>query len=586
MLVWRHPAFAVYLQPVGGYGNVTSNQSTPFRSMSRTLQVSPERRGAYATIRDALTAAAAGATIVVDPGVYYETVHVSGGGITIAAAGDGVVLDGAESYEPVVACRDGSLTLRGITVRAGQTAIRAENARVKLEGCTIFGGYGPAVLLTDRTELSVSDCTINGAQQGMVIEDSVGSITKTTVNDIGDDGIIIRLGAEIMFRDCIITNCGHRGVYVYQSGKPTMEACEISGTGAEGMAVAHQSMPILSRCHIHDTRGVGVSFAATTSGELNGCKVENTAEPGVLIANGARVKVVEGVAAAGVGTAGDSRGDADRVMSLLAELDAMVGLESVKSEVRSIIDEIQVNEWRRNAGLNVGVISNHLIFAGAPGTGKTTVARIYGQLLAALGVLSGGPLREVSRRDLVGQYIGHTAEKTAAVFDETRGGVVFLDEAYTLSRQSGGGGSDFGQEAIDMIVKLMEDMRDEIAVIAAGYTSEMRDFLGANPGLASRFVKTIEFENYSPEELTLIVTRMVNAGDYALQPQAEPLLLRHFASIKRDVNFGNARDARKLFESLRKIQSQRLRRLGRTPGLEELRTLTVADVVIIAASAK
>ncbi|HEX3814604.1 MAG TPA: right-handed parallel beta-helix repeat-containing protein [Mycobacteriales bacterium] len=551
--------------------------------MSRILQVSPERRGAYATIRDALAAATAGATVVVDPGVYSEVVNVSGGGITIAAADDGVILDGAESYEPVVMCQGGQLTLRGITIRAGHTAVRADNAKLELEKCTITGGYGPAVLLTDRSEFTLTECTISGAQQGMVIEDSSGNVTKSTVSDISDDGIIIRLGAETTFRDCRITGCGHRGLYVYQFGKPTLEACEITGTGEEGIAVAAQSMPILSRCHIHDTQGVGVSFAAGTSGELNGCKIENTADPGVLVADGARVEIVEGAAAAGVGTGEESRGDAKKVEALLAELDAMVGLDSVKAEVRAIIDEIQVNEWRRNAGLNVGSMSNHLIFAGAPGTGKTTVARVYGQLLAALGVLPGGPLKEVSRRDLVGQYIGHTAEKTAAVFDETRGGVVFLDEAYTLSRQAGGGGNDFGQEAIDTIVKMMEDLRNEIAVIAAGYTSEMHDFLDANPGLASRFVKTIEFENYSAEELTLIVTRMVDAGDYTLQPEAEPLLLRYFDTVERDKNFGNARDARKLFESLRKIQSQRLRLLGRTPSLDELRTLTVADVGTFAA---
>ena len=123
----------------------------------------------------------------------------------------------------------------------------------------------------------------------------------------------------------------------------------------------------------------------------------------------------------------------------------------------------------------------------------------------------------------------------------------------------------------------MEDMRDEIAVIAAGYTNEMNDFLNANPGLASRFVKTIEFENYSPDELMLIVSRMVTAGDYALQSEAEPMLLRHFASIAGDQNFGNAREARKLFESLRKIQSQRLRLLGRTPTLDELRRLSADD---------
>ena len=156
--------------------------------------------------------------------------------------------------------------------------------------------------------------------------------------------------------------------------------------------------------------------------------------------------------------------------------------------------------------------------------------------------------------------------------------MVFLDEAYTLTRQAGGGGNDFGQEAVDMIVKLMEDRRDTLAVIAAGYTAEMVQFLDANPGLASRFVKTVEFENYGPDELTLIITRMITGGDYLVDDEAEALLLHHFTTVERGADFGNAREARKLFEKLRKVQSQRLRTLGERPTLAQLQTITADDV--------
>src|SRR5436190_3016323 len=144
-----------------------------------------------------------------------------------------------------------------------------------------------------------------------------------------------------------------------------------------------------------------------------------------------------------------------------------------------------------------------------------SLARIYGQLLKALGVLPNGQFKEVARRDLVGQYIGHTAEKATSVFEQALGGVLFIDEAYTLSRSSGAN-SDFGQEAIDTLVKLMEDHRDQVAVIVAGYTREMVDFLDANAGLASRFAKTLEFENYTPEQLVLIVNRIARIDDYLL----------------------------------------------------------------------
>jgi hypothetical protein len=347
----------------------------------------------------------------------------------------------------------------------------------------------------------------------------------------------------------------------------------VSRTAREGVAVAQRSRPELRKCKVHDVGGAGIAFAAGCAGAIDSCHVDNAAPPGILVAAGATPTVTE--PAKRVVASGDAGLD-----DLLADLDAMVGLPGVKAEVHAVVDEIQVNEWRRHAGLSVGTVSHHLIFAGAPGTGKTTVARTYGKLLKSLGVLSKGQFREVSRRDLVGQYIGHTAEKTSVVFEESLGGVLFIDEAYTLSRHAGSGG-DFGQEAIDTLVKLMEDHRGEVAVIVAGYTAEMNEFLDANPGLASRFSKTIEFENYSPDDLVRIVGRMVTAGDYRLDEDAAPVLRAYFARVAGDPNFGNARDARRLFESVRKVQSQRLRLLGRMPEMAELQTLTVEDVLAV-----
>jgi parallel beta-helix repeat protein len=550
--------------------------------MARTLAVAPNQRGAYPTIGDALAAAPDEAVITVAPGEYFEALFVTGKTVTLhAVEGPGTVVIDSGSEQAAVACRGGSVGLHDLTMRSGGPAVTVQDGLLRMEQCEARAGFGAGVTATQGSKLQIRRSKFLGGQYGLVIEDAGGSIEDCEILDVAEDGIIIRVGADPEIRSSTVRGCGYRGVYIYQFGKPTIEGCDISQTGDAGVSVVHQSAPTLRRCTIHDTQGVGIAVALGCQGSIEDCTTSNTAAPAIDIDPGASTTVVTTANAAvkaGVGSADEGpQQDTDKVEALLAELDAMVGLAGVKNEVRSVIDEIQVNEWRRSAGLGVSPMSHHLIFAGAPGTGKTTVARIYGKLLAALGVLTKGQFREVSRRDMVGQYLGHTAEKTATAIDAARGGVLFIDEAYTLSRSFGSGG-DFGQEAIDTLVKMMEDHRHEVAVIAAGYTTEMTEFLDANPGLASRFSKTIEFENYAPDELVLIVTRMAAADDYLLTDGTDEALLAWFSGIERDQNFGNAREARKLFEGMRKAQSQRLRGLGRVPNLDELRTLLVDDV--------
>ncbi|MBX7270165.1 AAA family ATPase [Micromonospora sp. Llam7] len=553
--------------------------------MTRTLLVSPDQPGAFPSIGDALAVAGDGTVVSVSPGTYHEALFVNDRDVTVVAAqGTGTVtIDASAGTYPTVSCNSGRLELRDLALKAGDApVVVADRAKLTMTGCGLTAGFGAAIQVTGRSEFVLTRCRVAGGRYGLVVEDSEGSVEGCEFTDLSEDGIIVRIGAAPTIRTSTVARCGNRGIYVYQYGRPIIEACDISQTTHAGVAVVHQSAPVLRRCRIRDTGGPAVSFARGCHGTVEECTTENTAQPAIEVAEGANPTVVAGTANRKAAFGADAARaatvqDTARVEKLLAELDAMVGLESVKDEVRALIDEIQVNEWRRTAGLPVGTVSHHLIFAGAPGTGKTTVARVYGDLLAALGALPGGAFREVSRRDLVGQYIGHTAEKTAAAFEQARGGVLFVDEAYTLSRASGSGG-DFGQEAIDTLVKLMEDHRDEVAVIAAGYTGEMVQFLDANPGLASRFAKTVEFGNYSPEQLVVIVERMAGGDEYLLADGVSEVLREHFGTVERDQNFGNAREARKLFEGVRKAQAQRLRQSGQRPSLDELRTVTVADV--------
>ena len=234
---------------------------------------------------------------------------------------------------------------------------------------------------------------------------------------------------------------------------------------------------------------------------------------------------------------------------LMAQLDALVGLDAVKREVKSMVNLVKVRQLRREAELPVAPMSLHMVFTGNPGTGKTTVARLLGGLYAAIGALPRGQLVEVDRSGLVAGFVGQTALKTKEVIDSALGGVLFIDEAYSLAE---GGPNDFGGEAIDTLLKAMEDHRDELVVIAAGYPEPMESFLGANPGLESRFNKHIFFPDYTGPELYKIFQAQAEKNGYRLEPEAEDFARAWFEDLyaQRGENFGNGRDVRNHFENM------------------------------------
>ena len=260
---------------------------------------------------------------------------------------------------------------------------------------------------------------------------------------------------------------------------------------------------------------------------------------------------------------------------LLAELDGYIGLQTVKEEVHNLINMASVYQLRRQHDLPTTDMSLHLVFTGNPGTGKTMIARMMARIYRSLDILSRGQLVEVDRSGLVAGYVGQTAIKTQKVIEKAMGGVLFIDEAYALNGRSE---NDFGQEAIDTILKAMEDHRDDLVVIVAGYTDLMDRFIHSNPGLESRFNRFLLFDDYTTDEMVEIFRMQCKKGCYQLTEEAQPLIRDYIAEESADDSFGNARGVRNLFEHVLVAQNNRLATMEKITR-EDLMTITADDVL-------
>lgn len=267
---------------------------------------------------------------------------------------------------------------------------------------------------------------------------------------------------------------------------------------------------------------------------------------------------------------------------ITSDLDSLIGMESIKEEIKTLVKFIEIQKKRKEQGLKTIPISYHCVFTGSPGTGKTTVARILAKIYKELGILKKGQLIETDRSGLVGEYVGQTAVKTNDIIDSAIGGVLFIDEAYSLYNQSA---EDYGREAIATLIKRMEDDRDNLVVILAGYSNEMKQFIDINPGLQSRFNRYFDFPDYQPSELIEIFKLFANNNEYNLEPEAEQKLQELFQRLylHRDENFGNARLVRNIFEKTIENQSVRISSML-DPSKEALSEIKAEDLPMFSPS--
>jgi Holliday junction resolvasome RuvABC ATP-dependent DNA helicase subunit/nitrous oxidase accessory protein NosD len=473
---------------------------------------------------------------------------------------------------------DADATLRECRISdVGTGALITTRHRPFLDGCEFSAVARTGIEIGPDTGVFVRGGSVRrtGSAGIFVDERSEAWIEDVEITDAEGSALVIWTGARPRVRSVTIARSGKNGIYAGEGAAGLLEDCDVSATGFPALYVGAKATPVLRRCVVHDTKE-DLTLADGAEPVFEACRTRDVADSTMPHTDAEEVSVPAGKrgSASGAPETAEDSGKED-LSDLLDELDRLVGLDRVKQEVSALAKLMQMVKRREEVGLSPPPLSRHLVFAGNPGTGKTTVARLYGRILTALGLLSRGHLVEADRGDLVGEYVGHTAPKTQAIFRRALGGVLFVDEAYALVPY--GQGNDFGQEAVSTLVKLMEDHRDEVVVIAAGYPGDMERFIDSNPGLASRFTRTLTFEDYTSDELVRIVEHQARQHDYQLPSDTRERLLEYFHNLQRGERFGNGRTARQVFQRMTEQHAQRVAELA-APGTDDLTVVRPEDL--------
>ncbi|WP_086724241.1 right-handed parallel beta-helix repeat-containing protein [Streptomyces sp. NRRL B-24085] len=514
--------------------------------------------------------------------------RVRGGGDHALATVDGAQVEMAHStLEGFRTCGvhvedEARVVLDAVRVTGGETGVRLRSTADRpseLRDCTALGQHRSGVEIGTGSAAVLQGTRIAAAGAAGVAVDAGGRLTMTggAIAQVAGSSLVLGRGAAAQVDGVRIDRSGKNGILVGDSAHGTFDHCDLTGSAFPALHIGTGAQVRFRGCRVFDC-GQDVGLAEGAEPVFEDCaaiRVRTAVLPTLTDRPGTpppRPVAPVGPAAptrpsepaptpvgAELYEQGEPEPEPETLEDLLAELGELVGLDGVKRDVGGMVKLMQTVRLREQAGLPAPPLSRHLVFAGNPGTGKTTVARLYGRLLKALGLLSRGHLVEVDRSALVGEYVGHTGPKTTEAFLRARGGVLFIDEAYALV--PAGAANDFGTEAIATLVKLMEDHRDEVVVIAAGYPDDMNRFVGSNPGLSSRFTRSLTFADYSTPELVSIVEHHAQRHRYELTTAARKALAEYVERIPRNAQFGNGRTARQLFQHMTERQALRMSEL-------------------------